>query len=327
MDTINAIILGIIQGLTEFLPVSSSGHLEIFKVILGENKLANESLLMTVILHFATACSTIVIFRKEIKKIITDLINFKKNESFWFSLKIVISMVPATFVGFFLESEVESLFTGNLLIVGGMLIITGLLLLLADKAKPSEKNINLKSAIIIGVSQAIAIIPGISRSGSTIAAGLACGLTREQAARFSFLIAIPAISGAAVVKAKDLVTRETAVDSNLLPVALGTFIAFVVGIAALSWLLTIVTADRLHWFAGYCLLAGSVTIMWQLSITPAASGGTETQVQTAHSARASQVRSKSFLAASSSSSSLASISYHSSSLLCATNACTASGMR
>ena len=144
MDTINAIILGIIQGLTEFLPVSSSGHLEIFKVILGENKLANESLLMTVILHFATACSTIVIFRNEIKKIITDLISFKKNESFWFSLKIVISMVPAAFVGFFLEKEVESLFTGNLLIVGGMLIITGLLLLLADKAKPTEKNINLK---------------------------------------------------------------------------------------------------------------------------------------------------------------------------------------
>ena len=144
MDTINAIILGIIQGLTEFLPVSSSGHLEIFKVILGENKLANESLLMTVILHFATACSTIVIFRNEIKKIITDLISFKKNESFWFSLKIVISMVPAAFVGFFLESEVESLFTGNLLIVGGMLIITGLLLLLADKARPTEKNINLK---------------------------------------------------------------------------------------------------------------------------------------------------------------------------------------
>ena len=147
MDVINAIILGVIQGLTEFLPVSSSGHLEIFKVILGEDKLANESLLMTVILHFATACSTIVIFKDEIKQIILDLISFKKNESFWFSLKIVISMIPAAFVGFFLESEVESLFTGNLVSVGAMLIITGLLLLLADKARPTEKRINIKSAL------------------------------------------------------------------------------------------------------------------------------------------------------------------------------------
>ena len=141
MDVLNAIILGIIQGLTEFLPVSSSGHLEIFKVILGDNKLPNESLLMTVILHFATACSTIVVFKDDIKDLILGLFSFEKNDSFWFSVKIILSMVPAVFVGFFFESEIESLFNGNLTIVGAMLILTGALLFLADKAKPSEKKL------------------------------------------------------------------------------------------------------------------------------------------------------------------------------------------
>ena len=124
MDVINAIVLGIVQGLTEFLPVSSSGHLEIFKVLLGEEKMPSESLLMTVALHFATALSTIVIFKKEIKSLLVGLIDFKKNESFWFSFKIVISMIPAACVGFFFESELEKLFSGNLLIVGTMLIVT-----------------------------------------------------------------------------------------------------------------------------------------------------------------------------------------------------------
>ena len=151
MDIINAIILGIIQGLTEFLPVSSSGHLEIFKVLLGENKMPSESLLMTVILHFATACSTIVIFKDDIKELILGLITFEKNDSFWFSVKILISMIPAALIGFFLEAELELLFSGDLLIVGYMLILTGFLLFMADKAKPSEKKINIKSSIIIGI--------------------------------------------------------------------------------------------------------------------------------------------------------------------------------
>ena len=168
MEIINAIILGIIQGLTEFLPVSSSGHLEIAKAILGEGKVGEESLLMTVVLHFATALSTIIIFRKDLIEIFSGLFQFKNNEAFQFSLKIVLSMIPATLVGVFFNDEIEALFGGALTLVGSMLLITGLLLFLADRAKASEKQVGVKDAILIGISQAIAILPGISRSGATI---------------------------------------------------------------------------------------------------------------------------------------------------------------
>ena len=144
MEIINAIILGIIQGLTEFLPVSSSGHLEIAKAILGEEKIGKESLLMTVVLHFATALSTIVIFRKELTEIIKGLLQFKNNESFQFSLKIILSMIPASIIGIVFNTEIEALFEGKLTFVGGMLILTGLLLFLANQAKASSKNLNTK---------------------------------------------------------------------------------------------------------------------------------------------------------------------------------------
>ena len=262
MDVINAIILGIIQGLTEFLPVSSSGHLEIFKVILGEDKLANESLLMTVILHFATACSTIVIFKDEIKQIILDLISFKKNESFWFSLKIVISMIPAAFVGFFLESEVESLFTGNLVSVGAMLIITGLLLLLADKARPTEKRINIKSAIIIGLSQAIAIIPGISRSGATISTAVLLGIDKENSAKFSFLMVVPLIFGKVL---KDLISIDTlSYGESFLPLTVGFICAFFTGILACKWMIKLVKNSQLKYFSFYCFIIGIISIIFSL---------------------------------------------------------------
>ena len=173
MEIINAIILGIIQGITEFLPVSSSGHLEIAKAILGEEKVAEESLLMTVVLHFATALSTIVIFRKDLIEIFFgnwkySSLQFKNKEAFQFSVKIVFSMLPAVLIGVFFNDEIESLFGGELILVGGMLLITGCLLFLADKAKSSEKNVGVKEAVLIGISQAIAILPGISRSGATI---------------------------------------------------------------------------------------------------------------------------------------------------------------
>ena len=150
MEIINAIILGIIQGLTEFLPVSSSGHLEIAKAILGEDKVGQESMLMTVVLHFATALSTIIIFRKDLIEIFSGLFQFKNNESFQFSLKIVLSMIPAALVGVFFNDEIEALFGGALTLVGGMLLITGLLLFLADTAKASEKQVGIKDAILVG---------------------------------------------------------------------------------------------------------------------------------------------------------------------------------
>jgi len=195
MEIINAIILGIIQGLTEFLPVSSSGHLEIAKAILGEGKVGGESMLMTVVLHFATALSTIFIFRKDLISIFGGLFQFKNNESFQFSLKIVLSMIPAALVGVFFNDEIEALFGGALTLVGVMLLLTGLLLFMADKAKASEKNVGIKDAILIGISQAIAILPGISRSGATISTSVLLGIDKEKSARFSFLMVVPLIFG------------------------------------------------------------------------------------------------------------------------------------
>ena len=259
MDIINAIILGIIQGLTEFLPVSSSGHLEIFKVLLGENKMPSESLLMTVILHFATACSTIVIFKDDIKELILGLITFKKNDSFWFSVKILISMVPAALIGFFLEAEIELLFSGDLMIVGYMLILTGFLLFMADKAKPSEKRINIKSSIIIGISQAIAIIPGISRSGATISTAVLLGIDKENAAKFSFLMVVPLIFGKVL---KDLTSSEVlACNNEVLSLIFGFVFAFITGILACKWMIKLVKNSKLKYFSIYCFIVGVISII------------------------------------------------------------------
>lgn len=258
MDIINAIILGIIQGLTEFLPVSSSGHLEIFKALLGEEKLADESLLMTVVLHSATAFSTIIIFRQEIIKIVKGLFRFKQNESFWFSIKIIISMIPAAIIGFFFKSEVDLLFNGNLTIVGSMLILTGILLFLADTAKVSEKKINLRSAFLIGLSQAIAIIPGISRSGATISIAVILGVDKENAAKFSFLMVVPLIFGA---QAKELMTTRNIPDESLYPLIIGFFFAFITGIIACKWMIRLVKNSQLKYFSYYCFCIGLATII------------------------------------------------------------------
>ena len=259
MDVLNAIILGIIQGLTEFLPVSSSGHLEIFKVILGDNKLPNESLLMTVILHFATACSTIVVFKDDIKDLILGLFSFEKNDSFWFSVKIILSMVPAVFVGFFFESEIESLFNGNLTIVGSMLILTGALLFLADKAKPSEKKISLSSSLLVGIAQAIAIIPGISRSGATISTAVILGIDKENAAKFSFLMVVPLIIGKVI---KDITSAETIVNNeSVFPLIIGFVFAFITGMIACKWMIKLVKNSKLKYFSIYCFLVGIFSII------------------------------------------------------------------
>ncbi|MGY8931300.1 MAG: undecaprenyl-diphosphate phosphatase [Flavobacteriales bacterium] len=259
MEVLNAIILGIIQGLTEFLPVSSSGHLEIAKFLLGEDKLANESLLMTVVLHCATAFSTIVIFRKEILEIFKGLLSFNNNESFWFSVKIIISMIPAAIIGFFFDSEVELLFNGNLTIVGIMLIVTGLLLFMADKAKVTEKKINLKTAFLIGISQAIAIIPGISRSGATISTAVLLGIDKENSAKFSFLMVVPLILGKV---SKDILDSENLIsDQSLYPLLIGFIFAFITGIFACKWMIKLVKNSKLKYFSYYCFIIGLTVII------------------------------------------------------------------
>lgn len=201
MDFIEAIVLGVIQGLTEFLPVSSSGHLELGKAILGG--VPEEGMLMTIVLHFATALSTIVIFRKDIAQIFKGLFQFKNNEETRFSLFIIISMIPAAIVGMFFEDQIDAFFSGNIAIVGAMLILTGGLLLVADRARASDGKVTISRAIIVGIAQAIAILPGISRSGATIGTSVLLGIDRQRAARFSFLMVIPLILGAMAVKTKD----------------------------------------------------------------------------------------------------------------------------
>ena len=200
MSWIEALILGIIQGLTEFLPVSSSGHLELGKAMLGS--VPEEGMLMTVVLHFATALSTVVIFRKDIAVIFKGLFQFKNNEELKFSLKIILSMIPAALIGVLFEDQIDAFFSGNVLLVGCMLLLTGGLLFLADKAKHTESDVSFGKALVIGISQAIAILPGISRSGATIGTSVLLGVDRTRAARFSFLMVVPLIFGAMTIKTK-----------------------------------------------------------------------------------------------------------------------------
>jgi len=262
MEIINAIILGIIQGLTEFLPVSSSGHLEIAKAILGEKKVGEESLLMTVVLHFATALSTIIIFRKDILEILNGLFQVKNNDSFWFSIKIVLSMIPAAFVGVFFNDEIEKLFGGDLTLVGSMLLVTGLLLFLADKSKASAKKVGVKHAILIGISQAIAILPGISRSGATISTAVLLGIDKEKAARFSFLMVVPLIFGK---MAKDILSGDIQYENTtFIPLLVGFIFAFLTGIFACKWMIKLVKSSQLKYFAYYCFAIGGIVITTSL---------------------------------------------------------------
>ncbi len=260
MSWIEALILGIIQGLTEFLPVSSSGHLELAKVILGDNSVPKESMLFTVLLHAATALSTIVVFRKDIAEILKGLFQFKWNEEFQFSLKIIVSMIPAAVIGVLFNDAIEVLFERQVLLVGAMLGITGLLLFLADKAKQTNKQVTFTSALIIGVSQAIAILPGISRSGATISTSVLLGVDKHKAARFSFLMVVPLILGK---MAKDILDGALVADpASFGPMAVGFVSAFLTGLVACTWMIALVRKSQLKYFAIYCFAVGLLTIVY-----------------------------------------------------------------
>ncbi|BFP41599.1 undecaprenyl-diphosphate phosphatase [Flavobacteriaceae bacterium GF1] len=262
MDTIDAIILGIIQGLTEFLPVSSSGHLELGKAILGDNSIPEESLLFTVVLHFATALSTIVVFRKDVWDIIKGLFRFKWNEETQFSLKILLSMVPAALVGFLLEDFMEVFFDGAIIIVGIMLIITAVLLYLADMAKTTEKGVSYRSAFIIGMAQMVAMLPGISRSGATISTSVLLGIDKTKSARFSFLMVVPLILGKV---AKDILSGDINFESTQISaMGAGFAAAFIAGMAACTWMIKLVRQSKLTYFAIYCLIIGLIAIGWSI---------------------------------------------------------------
>lgn len=262
MNAIDAIILGIIQGLTEFLPVSSSGHLELGKAIVGDNSVPEESLLFTVVLHFATALSTIVVFRKDIWNIIKGIVKLEWNEDLQFVAKIAVSMIPAVVVGLFFETQLEALFGGNILLVGFMLLLTAALLFLADKAKNTNKKVSFKDALIIGVSQAIAMLPGISRSGATISTSVLLGNDKTKAARFSFLMVIPLIFGKI---AKDIFSGELSYQAhNFTALSVGFIAAFIAGLFACTWMIALVKKSKLSYFAFYCAIVGIIAIIFSL---------------------------------------------------------------
>jgi len=261
MEWYEAIILGIVQGLTEFLPISSSGHLEIASYILKTNP--SENLMFTVVVHIATAISIIYVFRKDINEIIKGLTQFKK-EQVDFIIKILISSVPVGVVGVLFEKEVESFFTGNIVLVGSMLLITAALLFFTYfKKDDSKKNISYTDAIAIGLAQALAILPGISRSGSTISMALLLNVNREKATKFSFLMVLVPIFGILILKSIKGFT-EISETSNLIlfesSYVFGFISALFSGVFACKMMLKIVKESKLIYFSAYCLLVGSIGI-------------------------------------------------------------------
>ncbi len=264
MSVLKALILGIIQGLTEFLPVSSSGHIELGKVLL--NVQTSENLLFSVLVHGATALSTIIVFRKDLTDLIKGLFEFKYNESWQFSLKILLSMVPVGIVYLFFKDEVEALFTGKVLFVGIMLIITGVLLTFTYFAKNTTRDVSFGRSFIIGIAQAIAIIPGISRSGATISTALITGVDKDKATRFSFLMVLLPIIGAMMLQLKEYFEGVPATDipeAGISPIALivGFLSAFIAGLLACTWMIKIVRKGKLIYFAYYCFIIGAIAII------------------------------------------------------------------
>ena len=262
MEIIKSFILGIVQGLTEFLPVSSSGHIEIFKEILDFSYDSENGLFFTLILHLATAMSTLIYFWVDVKKIIYSLFKLKKDENFNFSLMIIVSMIPAGLVGFFFENKINQLFNGNLLLVGSMLIITSILLFVSDKINNLKKELTVMNAFVIGIAQALAILPGISRSGSTIATSLFLGINRNLAAKFSFLMVIPIIVGSSLkmIIYDNLVFEEVIVINYIV----GFLSALISGYYACKWMILLVRKSKLFYFSIYCLIVGLISISYSL---------------------------------------------------------------
>lgn len=266
MNDLQAFLLGLIQGLTEYLPVSSSGHLSILSSILDVD--GADNLAFTVVVHVATVLSTLVIFWKQIVWIFRDLFKFSWNEGTRYAALIVVSMIPVGIVGVFFKDKVEEIFGAGLLVVGIMLLLTATLLAFSYFAKPRQRErITFKDAIVIGLAQACAVMPGLSRSGSTIATGLLLGNKKEKLAQFSFLMVIPPILGEALLDILKMAKSGVASVMGDIPVSalvIGFVTAFVFGCVACRWMVDIVKRGKLIYFAIYCAVVGAVTILASL---------------------------------------------------------------
>lgn len=257
MDTLQAVILGIVQGLTEFLPVSSSGHLQLANELLGTNLNPESDLTFSLTLHAATVLSTIVILWAEIWKLIKGVFSRRFTEEQAYVLKIVVSMIPIGIVGLFFKEYIEEAFS-TIVVVGVMLLCTAALLTFAYYAKPRQKEtISYRDAFIIGLSQAVAVMPGLSRSGTTIATGLLLGNKKENLAQFSFLMVLPPILGNALL---DIVKGDFGGGVDTVPLIAGFLAAFITGCIACRWMIGIVKRGKLIWFAVYCAIAGVVAL-------------------------------------------------------------------
>ncbi len=276
MDWIDALILGIIQGLSEYLPISSSGHLEIFKQILGVHLDPDASLEFSIMLHVATVLSTIVILWHEFYPLLVSFFTIKRDKHFYTVCKILLSCIPVGIVGAFFQKDVEKFFEGNLTVVGICLIVTAALLCFAyfsrtrsaimHPTRPQGRDISWLDAFIIGCAQAIAVLPGLSRSGTTIATGIILGDNREKVAQFSFLMVIIPILGKGLLDLKDMLMPDEAVAASpavgILPLVIGFLASFIVGCLACKWMLNIVKQGKLVWFAVYCVIAGVLCLIW-----------------------------------------------------------------
>ncbi|MBQ7870159.1 MAG: undecaprenyl-diphosphate phosphatase [Prevotella sp.] len=264
MSWFEALILGLVQGLTEYLPVSSSGHLTIGAALFDLD--GADNLTFTVLVHVATVMSTLVVLWSEIDWIVRGLFKFRLNDETRYALNIAVSMIPIGIVGVFFKDTVEKIFGSGLLVVGCMLLVTAALLTFSYYAKPRQKDkISLRDAFIIGLAQACAVMPGLSRSGSTIATGLLLGNRKENLAQFSFLMVIPPILGEALLDVLKAVKGEEAFGGiDTLPLVVGFVAAFISGCVACKWMINIVKRGKLIYFGVYCAVAGAVTIVMSL---------------------------------------------------------------
>lgn len=279
MDWIDALILGLVQGLSEYLPISSSGHLEIMKQVLGTDLDPDASLAFSIMLHVATVLSTVVVLWREFYPLAKSFFTFKLDSNFYYVCKILVSCIPVGIVGVFFKKQISALFEGNLHVVGICLMVTALLLAFAyftrtrqdqaDPKRPQGRDISWLDAFIIGCSQALAVLPGLSRSGTTIATGILLGDNRAKVAQFSFFMVIIPILGEGLLDLKDMIwpdadivatTAEAAV--GFLPIAVGFLAAFITGCFACRWMIDIVKKGKLVWFAVYCAAAGLLCLLW-----------------------------------------------------------------
>ena len=269
MSWLQALILGIVQGLTEFLPVSSSGHLEIGQALLGTS--GEENLTFAIVVHAATVLSTLVVLWREVAQLFRGTFtSLRWNAEKDYVAKILVSMIPVFIVGMFFKDQVESFFGNGLLLVGICLLITACVLALSEWLQKRRQNagheVGYKDAIIIGIAQACAVLPGLSRSGTTIATGLLCGVKKESVAQFSFLMVLIPILGEALLDGLKLLQGELTSELGLVPAIVGFVAAFATGCFACRFMIEIVSRQRLVWFALYCALVGTATIIKSASL-------------------------------------------------------------